>query len=665
MITLGSKDDLFPNIQAIAREKCIQLHDMVNAIEKAFVDAAHQRYGTGYDISCVFNKDTGGIDLYRRREVVTKDTLVDSLKQILATEVAGLEIGEFFLEPLPIKTIIHERSIVQIVKDAVIRMIRQAERKKQYDDFKDKQGSLVSGVVSGVNYSRDVLVNISSVPALLRRSETMPNDSFSTGSNVLAYVSDVRESENGPQIFLSRRSDGFLLALLEQEVSEIRQKKIQVKAVARDPGSRAKIAVYSIDQFIDPVRACVGIGGSRIDCVTRLLNGEKIDVVKWSSDQATFVVNSLAPAEVIKVILSENDERRVEVVVPDDKKSLAIGRGGQNVQLARKLTGMSIEILTETEEAERRTKEINIKTELFMKELNVDRIMAEYLSAEGFISIRDIADVDADYLANMQGFNMNLAVELQSRAKKVVAEQDALCLEEFRKLGGNEEMLGLLDIISPAVLLKIAKQGGVLSMRDLADLSNDELADILNKSRATRANRTNNRRFNTNNNYYDNANNTGITAGITAAASNNIKADITDIADMDNVSTANVAGISVGSGHVDGHVDGHVSSDNVSSSNTSSGRVVDNVGANNASTGHMSSDNVFGHVSYDDVVGDVSSASVDIVQEENGVEAAPIDGLKSILSNADISGQEVDALIMKARKLVYGLDELSWSETQA
>jgi N utilization substance protein A len=377
------------------------------------------------------------------------------------------------VDPLP--PIDFGRIAAQTAKQVIVQRVREVERRKQFEEYKDRVGEIINGTVKRTEYG-NLMVELGRAEALLRRDETIPREAFRNGDRVRAYIYDVREEPRGPQIFLSRTHPGFLAKLFAQEVPEIYDGIIEIKAVARDPGSRAKMAVISRDSSIDPVGACVGMRGSRVQAVVAELQGEKIDIIPWSQDQATFIVNALAPAEVSKVVL-DDEGRRVEVVVPDDQLSLAIGRRGQNVRLASQLTRYDVDILTEAEESERRQEEFRRRTGLFVEALDVDDVIAGLLVQEGFGSIEDIVQAPDEELAEIEGFDESVAAELKRRAETFIEKRDAEMDEKRRSLGVDDV---LMDVggFSPAMMVTLGEKG-VKSLEDLADLAGDELVEIL------------------------------------------------------------------------------------------------------------------------------------------------------------------------------------------
>src|SRR5881398_4016810 len=427
-----------------ARPELLQVADTIDrdevleAMEQAVQKAGRSKYGQEYDIRAEIDRRSGEIRLLRFREVV--DTVENEATQIPLEAAKRLnaeaEIGDFITDPLP--PIDFGRIAAQTAKQVIVQKVRDAERQRQYLEFKDRVGEIVNGLVKRVEFG-NVVVDLGRAEAMLRRDELLPRESFRQGERVRAYIYDVKEETRGPQIFLSRTHPQFMAKLFAQEVPEIYDGIIEIKAVARDPSSRAKIAVISRDSSVDPVGACVGMRGSRVQAVVNELQGEKIDIIPWSQDIATFVVNALAPAEVAKVVLDE-DRERIEVVVPDAQLSLAIGRRGQNVRLASQLTGWDIDILTEQEESERRQAEFENRTRTFIEALDVDEVVGQLLASEGFNSVEELAMVDEKDVAGIEGFDEETARELQARARDHLGQQEAE-LDEKRKQLGVEDAL--------------------------------------------------------------------------------------------------------------------------------------------------------------------------------------------------------------------------------
>ena len=469
--------ELLQVADAVAREKTIDRDEVLEAMEQAIQKAGRSKYGHDHDIRARIDRKTGEIHLARYLEVaeVVENEATQVSLAYAQKRRPGIKPGEFLIDPLP--PIDFGRIAAQTAKQVIVQKVRDAERKRQFNEYKDRTGEIVNGLVKRVEYG-NVTVDLGRAEAILRRDELLPREHFKNGDRVRAYIYDVREETRGPQIFLSRTHPQFMAKLFEQEVPEIYDGIIEIKAVARDPGSRAKIAVVSKDSSIDPVGACVGMRGSRVQAVVGELQGEKIDIIPWNNDAATFVVNALAPAEVAKVVLDE-EGRRIEVVVPDDQLSLAIGRRGQNVRLATLLTGWDIDIMTEQEESERRSEEFRTRSQLFIDALDVDDVIAHLLVAEGFMSVEEIAFVETEELAEIEGFDEDVASELKERALAFLEEQDVRMTERRRHLGVADDVAELSGL-TPAQLVKLG-ENGVKLLDDLADLAADELREILGK----------------------------------------------------------------------------------------------------------------------------------------------------------------------------------------
>ena len=460
---------------AVAREKSIDRDEVLVAMEQAIQKAGRANYGHEHDIRAQSDRRTGEVRLQRYQQVA--DPIENEFTQIelkaARKSQPDIALGDFIVDDLP--PIDLGRIAAQTAKQVIVQKVREAERKRQYLEYQDRVGEIVSGIVKRVEYG-NVTVDLGRTEAMMRRDETLPREHFKNGDRVRAYIYDVREEQRGPQIFLSRTHPLFMAKLFTQEVPEIYDNIIEIKSVARDPGSRAKIAVVSNDSSIDPVGACVGMRGSRVQAVVGELQGEKIDIIPWSADPATFVVNALAPAEVAKVVLDE-DSNRMDVVVPDEQLSLAIGRRGQNVRLASMLTGWDIDILTEKEESERRQQESQARTALFVEALAVDDVIAHLLVSEGFTKVEQIAETSLDELAEIEGFDAEVAAELQQRAQTWLAE-NAAKLEARRKEFGVSDEVVALPGLSIEMVVKLGEKG-IKSLDDVADLASDELREIL------------------------------------------------------------------------------------------------------------------------------------------------------------------------------------------
>lgn len=469
------RTELLQVADAVAREKSIERDEVLDAMEQAISKAGRAKYGHEHDIRAEIDRRTGEVRLRRFLEVSEEPE--NEFTQLTLTEAQerepGIELGAFIIEDLP--PIDMGRIAAQTAKQVIVQKVREAERQRQYREYKDRVGEIVNGIVKRNEFG-NVTIDLGRAEAMMRRDESLPRETFRTGDRARAYIYDVREEQRGPQIFASRSHPQFMAMLFAQEVPEIYDSIIEIKAVARDPGSRAKIAVLSRDSSIDPVGACVGMRGSRVQAVVSELQGEKIDIIPWSADHATFVVNALAPAEVSKVVLDE-EQGRIEVVVPDDQLSLAIGRRGQNVRLASILTGWDIDIMTEDEESRRRQEEMRARSELFIEALDVDDVIAHLLVAEGFVTLEQVAYVPEGELAEIEGFDEDVAAELRVRARTYLEELDRKNEEKRRELGVTDE-LAAVPGLSPLVLVGLG-ENGVKTRDDLADLASDELTEML------------------------------------------------------------------------------------------------------------------------------------------------------------------------------------------
>jgi N utilization substance protein A len=467
--------ELLQVADAVAREKGIDRDEVIEAMEQAIQKAGRSKYGHEYDIRAEIDRNTGRIEL--RRFLQVADPVENEATQISLAEAKlrnpDAEIGDFLTETLP--PIDFGRIAAQTAKQVIVQRVREAERQRQYREYKDRVGEIVNGIVKRVEFG-NVIVDLGRAEGIIRRDELLARETFHRGDRVRAYIYDVREETRGPQIFLSRAHPKFMAKLFAQEVPEVYDGVIEIKAVARDPGSRAKIAVYSKDSSIDPVGACVGMRGSRVQAVVAELQGEKIDIIPWSPNIATFVVNALAPAEVTKVVVDE-DTHRIEVIVPDEQLSLAIGRRGQNVRLASQLTGWDIDILTEAEESERRSEEFKTRSQTFIDALDVDDVIAHLLVSEGFTTIEEVAYVPVEDLISIEGFDEDVSEELRARARAYLAEQEEQLTKRWKDLGVSEDVAAI-EKLTPAMVVKLG-EAGIKTLDDLADLSSDELREAL------------------------------------------------------------------------------------------------------------------------------------------------------------------------------------------
>src|SRR6266571_3245286 len=471
----ANKLELLQIADAVAREKSIDRGIVISAMEDAIAKAARARYGSETDVHAEIDAKKGELRLSRHMLVV--EHVENPANQISLIDAQranpGAQVGDTIADTLP--PLEYGRIAAQSAKQVIVQKVREAERDRQYQEFKDRIGDIVNGVVKRVEYG-SVIVDLGRGEAIIRRDEMLPREVFRNGDRVRAYIFDVRRETRGPQIFLSRTHPQFMAKLFAQEVPEIYDGIVEIKAVARDPGSRAKIGVISRDSSVDPVGACVGMRGSRVQAVVNELQGEKIDIIPWSPDIATFVVNALAPAEVAKVVLDE-DRERIEVVVPDAQLSLAIGRRGQNVRLASQLTGWDIDILTEQEESERRQAEFENRTRIFMDALNVDEVVGQLLASEGFNSVEELALVDEKEIASIEGFDADTAQELQERAKEYLDKQEAELDAKRVELGVAVD-LAALDGLTPGMLVTLG-ENDIKTLDDFAGLAGDELVEML------------------------------------------------------------------------------------------------------------------------------------------------------------------------------------------
>ena len=471
--------ELLQIADAVAREKTIDRKIVIQAMEDAIQKAAKSRYGAENDIRCEIDPKTGETRLSRVLAVV--DDVENEATQITLDDAKRrnpeAKVGDLIAESLP--PLDFGRVAAQNAKQVIVQKVREAERDRQYNEYKDRVGEIVNGTVKRAEYG-NVIVDLGRAEGIIRRDEMIPRENVRYGDRIRAYIYDVRREQRGPQIFLSRARPEFMSKLFAQEVPEIYDGTVEIKSVARDPGSRAKIAVISRDSSIDPVGACVGMRGARVQAVVNELQGEKVDIIQWNSDAASFIVNALAPAEVSKVVLDE-DSNRIEVVVPESQLSLAIGRRGQNVRLASQLTGWDIDILTEQEESERRQKEFAERSQVFMDALDVDEVIAQLLVTEGFASVEEVAYVDLSEIAHIEGFDENTAQEIQTRAReyleKIEAERDA----RRRELGVSDD-LARVEGVTTAMLVAFG-ENGIKTLEDLADCATDDLIGWTERSK--------------------------------------------------------------------------------------------------------------------------------------------------------------------------------------
>jgi N utilization substance protein A len=463
--------ELLQIADAVAREKSIDRKIVIQAMEDAIQKAAKSRYGPENDIRCQIDARTGETGL--SRVVTVADPVENDAQQISVTDAQkrkpDAKVGDEFVEELP--PLDFGRVAAQNAKQVIVQKVREAERERQHNEYKDRMGDIANGTVKRVEYG-NVIVDLGRAEGIIRRDEMIPRENVRLGERIRAYIYDVRREQRGPQIFLSRARPEFMSKLFAMEVPEIYDGIVEIKSVARDPGSRAKIAVISKDSSIDPVGACVGMRGQRVQAVVAELQGEKVDIIQWKEDAATFIVNALAPAEVSKVVLDE-DSNRIEVVVAEKELSLAIGRRGQNVRLASQLTGWDIDILTEQEESERRQKEFTERSQMFMDSLDVDEVIAQLLATEGFASVEEVAYVELSEIAHIEGFDEDTASEIQTRAREFLQKQESERDARRRELGVSDD-LAKVDGVTTAMMIAFG-ENGIKTVEDLADCATDEL----------------------------------------------------------------------------------------------------------------------------------------------------------------------------------------------
>jgi N utilization substance protein A len=473
-ITSANQLELLQTAEAVAREKMIDPVLVVEAMEEALARAAKSRYGAEMDIRVDIDRKNGKATFTRVRTVVDEEDLENYQAEFTVEQAKPYldepKVGDTFVEEVP--PVEMGRIAAQSAKQVILQKIREAERDRQFEEFKDRAGTIINGLVKREEYG-NVIVDVGAGEAILRRNEKIGRESYRPGDRIRVYIKDVRREQRGPQIFLSRTAPEFMAELFKMEVPEIYDGIIEIKAVARDPGSRAKIAVISYDGSIDPVGACVGMRGSRVQAVVNELQGEKIDIIPWNEDQPTFLVNALQPAEVSKVVLDEEAER-IEVVVPEEQLSLAIGRRGQNVRLASQLTGLDIDIMTEEQESARRQAEFETRTKLFMDNLDLDEFFAQLLVSEGFSNLEEVAYVDLDELLVIDGVDEGTAGELQARARDVLEALNKAAMENARALG-VEDSLVEYEGLTPQMIEALAKDG-VKTLEDFATCADWELA---------------------------------------------------------------------------------------------------------------------------------------------------------------------------------------------
>ncbi len=473
-ITSANQLELLQTAEAVAREKMIDPDLVIQAMEESLARAAKSRYGSDLDIRVRIDRKTGRATFARIRTVVEDEAVENHHAQLTLKQAKAIKtdavLGDEIIDEVPPVDL--GRIAAQSAKQVILQKVREAERDRQFEEFKDRRGTIINGVVKREEYG-NIIVDIGRGEGILRRNEKIGREAYRPNDRIRCFIKDVRREARGPQVFLSRTDPMFMAELFKMEVPEIYDGIIEIKAVARDPGSRAKIAVISYDNSIDPVGACVGMRGSRVQAVVNELQGEKIDIIPWNQDQATFLVNALQPAEVSKVVIDE-EAGKIEVVVPDEQLSLAIGRRGQNVRLASQLTGLDIDIMTEAEESARRQAEFAERTKLFMDTLDVDEMMAQLLVSEGFTNLEEVAYVELDELLSIDGFDDATAGELQARARDFLEEQSRKALENARALGVEDSLIEF-EGLTPQMVEALAHDG-IKTLEDFATCADWELA---------------------------------------------------------------------------------------------------------------------------------------------------------------------------------------------
>lgn len=471
-------------IDSVAREKGISKEILISTVEQAVQVAGRKKYGNEYNIKAQINRKTGEINLLRILKIV--ENVEDYLTQLSFEEALiknpEAKIGDEIYECLP--PIDHARVSAQTAKQVITQRVIEAEREKQYHDFKDRKGEIINGIVKRIEYG-DIIVDLSRAEAIIKKDQLIKGENFKPNDLIKAYVQDVRQETKGPQIFLSRVDNQMLVKLFQLEVPEILEDIIQIKSVARDPGSKAKIAVFASDSSIDPIGSCVGIRGNRVKAVTNELNGEKIDIVLWSNDLAQFIVNALAPlaaAEITKILIDE-DRHKVEVVVSQENQSIAIGRRGQNVRLASKLTSWNIDIMTEEQESKRRNEEFLTSTELFMEALDVEEVIGQLLSVTGFNSVEQIASSEISTLTRIEGFEEELAIEIKNRAINYVDLKNEKIIKKLEELGVEQELIDILEL--PLELILKFAEYGIKTIEDLGEMCVNEFKNLAPNSNIT------------------------------------------------------------------------------------------------------------------------------------------------------------------------------------
>jgi len=474
----ADKLELLRIAEAVALEKSIDIELIIDSMETGIAKAAKSKFGSDNEIKVQINRENGDIGIFRKLLIVDKPensnieiTLQDAIK--LNASNRDKKNGDEILQPLP--SFDFGRIAAQTAKQVISQKVREAERQRQYQEYKDRVGEIVVGTIKRVD-NQSITIDLGRAEAIIKKDQMIPREQLRPGDRLRCFIIEVSEQAKGPQIFLSRASNDFLAALFTQEVPEIYDGIIEIKGVAREPGSRAKISAFSNDPSIDPVGACVGMRGSRVQAVVSELQGEKIEIIPWTEDPVTFVINALAPAVPSKVVMDE-DATRMEVVVPDDQLSLAIGRRGQNVRLASQLTGWFVDILTEAEESEKRQEEFSERSKIFIEALDIDDVIAHLMVSEGFVTISEIAEASLEELMSIEGFDEDLSRELSQRAKNFVKIESERIDNELTRLKVKDDLYNFSEL-SKSNILTLA-ENNIKTLDDLAELDSEELFNLL------------------------------------------------------------------------------------------------------------------------------------------------------------------------------------------
>jgi N utilization substance protein A len=470
------KIEIVNMIDSLSRDKGISKEQLMIDVERAIEEVGKKKYGNSSSIRAKLNRKTGELNLYRELEVV--DEVIDSGTQILLQDARGhdpeINLGDYYYEPLPFVDLGRSEAIT--VRSSITASVKRAEKEKEFEDFINRVGEIITGVVKRIEFGH-LIIDLGRTEALLKRDQLTPHDRFKVGDRVKAYIQEVRREDFGSQIFLSRTNDQMLAKLFAMEVPEIYDGLIEIKAVARDPGSKSKIAVFAIDSNTDAVACCVGMRGARVKSVMDELGGEKIDVINWDSDIAKYIVNALSIGNVSKATV-DRDLKKAGVVVTNEQLSSAIGRGGQNVKLASKLTKYNIDVLTEETESKRKLEEFHSVSQILIEELDLDETLGQFLVVKGFSSVKQIADTKMEDLLKIEGFDDDLASELSQRAKDVLIAQEKTLMEKINSLGVDKTLIDFLNFIDLKAILLLA-EAGVKNLEDLALFTPEDLKKIL------------------------------------------------------------------------------------------------------------------------------------------------------------------------------------------